>query len=146
MSEKDGLLAGALADGDSPLADMTLAERVAADFHAATMSVGPHPVALLRSGLREQGIVTSQQASAAHHGLRLRAAGLCIVRQRPPTAKGFCFLTLEDESGLLNVILPPAVYEAHQAVLRSSSLLLVEGLLQRQDGAVSLKADHVAGL
>jgi error-prone DNA polymerase len=146
MGDKDGLLSGSVTEETSPLAEMSLAERVAADYHGASLSVGPHPVALLRKQLAEQGILTAQEAMASRHGLRLRAAGLCIVRQRPPTAKGFCFLTLEDESGLLNVILPPAVYEAHATTLRSSSLLLVEGMLQRQDGAVSLKADSVAGL
>ena len=146
MGDKGGLLSGNVADEPSPLAEMNLAERVAADYHGASLSVGPHPVALLRDRLRQQGIVTAQQAQAARHGQRLRTAGLCIVRQRPPTAKGFCFLTLEDESGLINIILPPAVYEAHAAILRSSSMLLVEGLLQRQDGAISLKADSVAGV
>ncbi|HNN97344.1 MAG TPA: error-prone DNA polymerase, partial [Pseudomonadota bacterium] len=146
MGDKGGLLSGNVADEPSPLAEMNLAERVAADYHGASLSVGPHPVALLRERLRQQGIVTAQQAQAARHGQRLRTAGLCIVRQRPPTAKGFCFLTLEDESGLINIILPPAVYEAHATILRSSSMLIVEGLLQRQDGAISLKADTVAGV
>ena len=144
MGDREGLLAGAVADAASPLAEMTLAERIAADFHGASLSVGPHPVALLRPQLAEQGALTSQQAGAAPHGTRVRSAGLCIVRQRPPTAKGFCFLTLEDEAGLLNIIVPPAVYEAHRAVLHGSSLLIVDGVLQRQDGAVSVKADHLA--
>jgi error-prone DNA polymerase len=146
LGDREGLLAGAVSDADSPLADMTLAERVAADFHGATLSVGPHPVALLRSQLAAQGVLTSQQASSAHHGARVRSAGLCIVRQRPPSAKGFCFLTLEDEAGLLNIIVPPALYEAQQATLRGSALLIVDGILQRQDGAVSIKADQLAPL
>lgn len=146
MGDREGLLAGAIADSDSPLAEMTLAERVAADFHGASLSVGPHPVALLRDQLAEQGALTSQQASAGRHGARVRSAGMCIVRQRPPTAKGFCFLTLEDEAGLLNVIVPPAVYEAHRAILRGSSLLVVDGVLQRQDGAVSIKAETLSSL
>lgn len=146
MGDREGLLAGASADSESPLAEMTLAERIAADFHGASLSVGPHPVALLRSQLAEQGVLNSQQAIAARPGSRVRSAGLCIVRQRPPTAKGFCFLTLEDEAGLLNIIVPPTVYEAHRATLRGSSLVIVDGILQRQDGAVSIKADRLAAL
>ena len=144
MVDRSGLLSGAVeGDDPSPLSEMTLSERVAADYHGASLTVGPHPVALLRAQLTAQGVITSHEAAQLPHGRAVRVAGLCIVRQRPPTAKGFCFLTLEDEQGLINVILPPAVDDAHRALLRASPLLIVEGMLQRQDGALSVKADRV---
>src|SRR5262249_17986290 len=101
--------------------------------------VGPHPIALCRERLRAQGVRTARELSSAAHGQLVRAAGLVIVRQRPATARGFFFVTLEDESGLLNLIIAPAVFEQYRAVLLSASGLAVDGQLQRERDSVSIK-------
>lgn len=147
MPERGGLLAGTVATaGPGPLADMELGERIAADYRGTSLTVGPHPMALGREALRAAGVISSRELSAQPAGRRVAVAGLCIVRQRPPTARGFCFLTLEDEHGLLNIIVPPDAFAAHRSVLDSTRGLVVEGLVQRQDGALSVKADRISAL
>ncbi len=153
MPERGGLLAGAIAkeaeegtEKDPPLRDMTLPERIAADYRGTSLTVGPHPLALSRAALRAASIVSSRDLLALPAGRRVAAAGLCIVRQRPPTARGFCFLTLEDEHGFINVIVPPDAFSAHRDLLSGSAGLIVEGPLQRQDGALSIKALHIRPL
>ena len=149
MPERGGLLAGVMGAAnpdDKPLRDMNLAERIAADYQGATLTVGPHPFALARAALDAQGVIPSRELGTQAAGRRLKTAGMCIVRQRPPTARGFGFLTLEDEHGFINVIVPPATFDAHREVLSSYQALLVEGLLQRQDGALSIKAEAIRPL
>ena len=145
MGDKGGLLSGNVADEPSPLAEMNLAERVAADYHGASLSVGPTRWRCCAIGCGSRA--SSRRSRPGGPPWSALAYGRPVHRQAASSdGQGFCFLTLEDESGLINIILPPAVYEAHAAILRSSSMLLVEGLLQRQDGAISLKADSVAGV
>ena len=148
MPERGGLLAGAMAAPDEagPLSDMSLAERVAADYQGTSLTVGPHPLAFGRDALSATGVCSSRELDGLAAGQRVAVAGLCIVRQRPPTARGFCFLTLEDEHGLINVIVPPDIFDAHRGVLSASSGLVVEGLLQRQEGALSIKAERLQPL
>jgi error-prone DNA polymerase len=147
MPERRGLLAGvAVTDDEAPLSDMTLAERIAADYRGTSLTVGPHPLALCRKELAAAGVLSSRDLARLPAGRRASLSGLCIVRQRPPTARGFCFLTLEDEHGFINVIVPPDVFTAHRAVLDASPSLIVEGVVQRQDGALSVKADLVRAL
>ncbi len=147
MPDRSGLLAGVAAtDVAAPLQDMTLPERVAADYRGTNLTVGRHPLAMQRQALAAAGMLSARDLSTLPAGRRVAVAGVCIVRQRPPTARGFCFLTLEDEHGLINVIIAPDVYAAHRTVLHESSLLCIDGLLQRQDGALSIKADHLRAL
>ena len=136
-----GLFAGvAPADGPSPLAEMTPEEETRADYLGSGMTVGPHRMAHLRAELARQGICSAAELGRRRDGEWAKVAGMVIVRQRPGTAKGFVFLTLEDETGLANAILVPQVFEANRALIVSSPLLVVEGRLQVKDGVVHVRA------
>ena len=87
-----------------------------------------------------------QALDALPDGSRVKTAGIVIVRQRPGAAKGFCFLTLEDETGLGNAVLTPSEFERLRSVLHASSLLLAEGVLQRRDGVTHLRIDGLEPL
>jgi error-prone DNA polymerase len=126
-----------------PLRAMTARERLAADYAGTGVTLGPHPMALRRRGLAEAGVIRARDLGQRHAGARVRVAGSVIVRQRPGTAKGFVFLSLEDETGIANVIVPPGLFARHRLVLVTAPVLLVEGLLQSQDGVVSVRAQRV---
>src|SRR5439155_8589941 len=91
-------------EGGSPLPDLDLRGRIAADLRGTSMTVGPHPVALERERLRKLGIRSAGELPKLRRNTRVRTGGLCIVRQRPGTAKGFVFLSLEDETGIANIV------------------------------------------
>ena len=105
-------------------------ERMLADYKHTTLSVGTHPMELLRSHLPEP-CVSSEELSGVPHGARIAVAGMAVARQRPATAKGVVFMLLEDEGGQINLILPPAVYEAHRAIVRGEPLLIARGRFER---------------
>lgn len=127
---------------DSPLPEMSLRERTAADLRGLGLTVGPHPVALERERLRALGVRSAGDLLRLRGGQRVRTGGLCIVRQRPGTAKGFVFLSLEDETGISNIIIDPKTYEACRTTLLSSAMLVVEGRLEKQDGVTSVKGER----
>jgi error-prone DNA polymerase len=133
-------------DEESPLAQMTLDERLAADFHGTGVTVGPHPMAYQREALSRMGVVCSSDLAKLRDGRKTRIAGCVIARQRPGTAKGFVFLSLEDETGISNAIVTPAVYEQYRRIVTYGKFLLVEGKLQNQENVVSVKADVVRPL
>jgi error-prone DNA polymerase len=133
-------------DKDSPLAPMTVEERLAADFHGTGVTTGPHPMAYHRDALSRMGIVCARDLEKFENGRKTRIAGCVIARQRPGTAKGFVFLSLEDETGISNAIITPAVYEQYRRVVTYGKFLLVEGRLQNQENVVSVKADVVRPL
>ena len=126
----------------SPLVEMSQAETLAADFRIAGLSTGPHPMALRRAELDRAGVLPTAALAEIEARRRVRVAGHVIVRQRPGTAKGFFFLTLEDETGLANIIVGPRHFDAHRPVLVGASALIVEGILQREVDTVSIKADR----
>jgi error-prone DNA polymerase len=128
--------------GRSPLSDMSLVERLAADFRGTGMTTGPHPMTLVRERLARRGVKRAVELAALPDGVRVQVAGSVIVRQRPGTAKGFFFLTLEDETGFSNGIVTPKVFAAHRSLLTTAPALLIGGTLQNQDGVVSVKADR----
>ncbi len=130
----------------SPLPEMDLRDRIAADLRGTGMTVGPHPVALERERLRAMGVHPAGELPNLRRGQRVRAAGLCIVRQRPGTAKGFVFLSLEDETGISNIVIDPPTFEKNRRPILASSLLVVEGRLEKYDGVVSVKGDRFWGL
>jgi error-prone DNA polymerase len=103
-------------------------------------------MALVRASLSTRGVLRASDLAHGRAGRRVRAAGAVITRQRPGTAKGFVFLTLEDETGLANAIITPDVFAEYKRVIVEMPYLIVEGVLQRQDGAVSIKADRVDAL
>jgi len=105
-------------------------EQMLADYRHTTVSVGPHPLALLRAHLPE-GCVASNELSETPHGSLISIAGMAVARQRPATAKGVVFMLLEDEHGQVNLIIPPPVYERHRAIIRAEPLLLARGRFER---------------
>ncbi|MGH9968527.1 MAG: OB-fold nucleic acid binding domain-containing protein [Pyrinomonadaceae bacterium] len=133
-------------DSHSPLAPMTLLEKIDADFRGTGLTIGRHPVAHHRSELTKLGAARAIDIGAMPNGRAVRVAGWVIVRQRPGTAKGFVFLTLEDETGVANVIITPQLFDKNRLVLVDHPFLLIEGILQNQDNVVSVKAKQVRPL
>ncbi len=134
------------ANGKSPLAPMTLPEKLDADFRGTGLTIGRHPVAHHRSELNKLGASRAIDIAAMRNGSTVRVAGWVIVRQRPGTAKGFVFLTLEDETGVANIIITPQLFGKNRLVLVDHPFLLIEGTLQNQDRVVSVKAKRVRPL
>jgi error-prone DNA polymerase len=127
----------------SPLLPMTAEERLVADFHGTGMTTGPHPMAYHRADLKRQGIRSAIELPALADGTWVRVAGAVIARQRPGTAKGFVFLSLEDETGIANAIITPKIFAREHGTVAGASFLLVEGPLQNQDNVISVKAERV---
>ncbi|HEX6879295.1 MAG TPA: error-prone DNA polymerase [Terriglobales bacterium] len=133
-------------DHASPLAAMTPSERMVADYRGTGVTVGPHPMTFHRTRLQRMGALTAAELPHLPNGRRVRVGGTVIVRQRPGTAHGFVFLSLEDETGVANVIVTPDVFQQNRLLLVAERFLLVEGALQNVDRAVSVKADRVLPL
>ena len=118
---------------------MTLAERLGSDLAGPGLTAGPHPLALYREMLAARGVRRAVDLARLGEGQRVRVAGAVICRQRPGTAKGFMFLTLEDETGLVNVTVRPDLFERDHAVLVSKGVLEIDGVLQTHEG-ISVRA------
>jgi error-prone DNA polymerase len=112
------------------LRDLTPWERMLADYRGTGVSVGVHPLELLRKHL-PAGVLTSAELHDARHGSRVAFAGMAVARQRPATANGIVFMLLEDELGQVNLIVPPQVYDRHRAVVRGEPLILARGRFER---------------
>jgi error-prone DNA polymerase len=130
----------------NPLRDMNTLERLVADYGGTGVTLGPHPMALRRADLVTRGVTRAIDLPRGEDGTRVRVAGSVIVRQRPGTAKGFVFLSLEDETGIANVIVTPDLFARRRLPLVSEPFLLVEGILQMQDDVVSVRATRVESL
>jgi error-prone DNA polymerase len=133
-------------DSPSPLRPMNQEERLVADFHGTGLTVGPHPMAYRRDWLKAMGIRRAIELRDIPSGQRLRIGGCVIVRQRPGTAKGFVFLSLEDETGVANAIIAPDLFHQNRLLLASERFLAIEGILQNQDNVISVKAERVLPL
>ena len=133
-------------DDKSPLKIMNDEERLVADFRGTGMTVGPHPLAYHRARVSQMGVRRAADLSAIPSGRKVRIAGGVIARQRPGTAKGFVFLSLEDETGVSNAIVTPDLFQKNRLLLSSEQFLMVEGVLQNQDGVISVKASRVLPL
>jgi error-prone DNA polymerase len=130
----------------SPLQEMNVQERLIADYSGTGLTVGPHPLTFRRQELSMRGVLPAIALPRTKSGRRVRTAGMVITRQRPGTAKGFVFLTLEDETGIANIIIRPDLYAADRLTVVESSFLLVEGVLQNLDGTTSIKAERLSKL
>jgi error-prone DNA polymerase len=130
----------------SPLSPMTDAERLVADFRGTGMTVGPHPMSYCRAAMTALGVRRAYELEHLPNGIRLRIAGAIIARQRPGTAKGFVFLSVEDETGIANAIIAPDVFAENRVTIVSHPFLLIEGRLQHQDNVISVKVDSVEAL
>ncbi len=128
---------------ESPLLKMTNEERLVADFRGSGLTAGPHPMAYCRSTLASMNIKRACDLMYIADGEYTRVAGCVIARQRPGTAKGFVFLSLEDETGIANVIIHPDLYEKYRLIINREKFLRVEGVLQNQDSVISIKASRV---
>jgi error-prone DNA polymerase len=133
-------------DVPSPLARMTDEERLVADFRGTGLTVGPHPMSYHRREMIERGVFRAIDLPRFRSGKKLKVAGCVIARQRPGTAKGFVFLSLEDETGIANAIVTPDLYQRYRTELASERFLMVEGVLQNQDNVLSVKAERVEPL
>jgi error-prone DNA polymerase len=129
-----------------PLHQMNTEQRLIADYTGTGLTVGRHPMYYRRAELRRGNILSSQELRTRRDGEFVRTAGCVIARQRPGTAKGFIFLSMEDETGIANVIITPDVYERNRLIVTRSKFLMVEGQLQNQDGVVHVKAARLVTL
>jgi error-prone DNA polymerase len=130
----------------SPLEAMSTVERLVADYAGTGLTVGKHPMHYRRLELREEHVLSATELRRCQDGEFVRTAGCVIARQRPGTAKGFIFLSMEDETGIANVIVTPDLYERERMTVVRSKFLLAEGILQNQDGVIHVKATRLTTL
>jgi error-prone DNA polymerase len=128
----------------SPLAPMTLPERVRADYEVMDLTTGPHPMKLVRAQLPD--VWRASDLAQAKHGSIIRIAGNVICRQRPGTAKGFVFISLEDETGVSNAIVTPDLFEQSRLLITEEPFLVIEGEVQNTDNVVLIKAQKILPL
>jgi error-prone DNA polymerase len=130
----------------TPLAAMTTDERLAADYAGVGLTTGPHPMAYQRDALRSSNIYSAMDLPGCRNNASIRIAGCVIARQRPGTAKGFVFLSLEDETGIANIILTPDVFERDRLIVTRNRFLLISGIVQNTDGVIHVKAQQIEPL
>jgi error-prone DNA polymerase len=133
-------------DVPSPLARMNTEERLWADYRGTGMTIGRHPMAYRRAEMNARRVTPAIDLAAVPNGCLVRIAGSVIVRQRPGTAKGFVFLSMEDETGIMNAIITPPMFDRYKLEVLGEPFLLIEGILQNLDGVISVKAGRVEGL
>jgi len=130
-------------DASMPLRKMTTDERIAADYSGSGLTCGPHPMAYHRTSLKQAGFLSADDLARSSNKLFVRIAGCVIARQRPGTAKGFVFISLEDETGIANVIITPDLFERERVVITRNRFLEIEGTLQVQNGVIHVKAAYI---
>jgi error-prone DNA polymerase len=123
---------------------MTLPERVKADYETMNLTTGPHPMRLLRKNF--PNVWRAADLIHARHGAIVQIAGNVICRQRPGTAKGFVFISLEDETGVSNAIVEPDLFEKMRLLITEESFLLIEGEVQNSDNVVLIKTREIRPL
>ncbi len=133
-------------DAPAELPELTEREALGWDYELLGLSPDDHPLRLWRAWLRSQGVLSAAELAAQPAGKVVKVAGMVGVRQAPPTAKSHLFVTLEDESGLVNLIIRPDLREREQSTLHNATLLQVEGRLQREGAAVSVLVQGVRAL
>ncbi len=145
--DRESLFAGVSpADPSSPLPEMTPLEETLADYRRSGLTTGPQILAHLRPQLDARGVLRAAALREVPDGRRVRTAGHVIVRQRPGSAKGFCFLTLEDETGTANAILTPRQFARFRVPLHTSGILEIEGPLQNVDGVIHVRVRQLRPL
>jgi error-prone DNA polymerase len=137
----------ALPTSDAPtLPALTEQERVALDYRITGIPTGPQIMRFYRADLDRRGVLTAAGLARGTHGVTVRIAGAIVVKQHPETAKGHVFLSLEDETGMANVIIRPATYRRYKRVLDANAAVVVTGTLQTVDGVISVLAARLDGL
>lgn len=119
-------------------------ERTFADYAGLRLTTGPHPMALIRERLTN--VWRAADLKQVRHGQRVRVAGQVICRQRPGTAKGICFISLEDETGIANVIVAPQLFEQERLTITTEPFLLIEGVVQSRQGTIHVRAARIRHL
>ena len=125
---------------------MPLGQEVMIDYSTVRLSLKQHPVALVREELTKQKVLSSSQLDQVQHGRWVKVAGLVLIRQRPGTASGIVFETIEDETGIVNLIVKPDIYDRYRPAARHASLLLAEGYVQRAGQVVHVLAKRLFDL
>jgi len=147
IDEAMPLFADATADEpDAPLPDIPLDEQVVQDYDTVGLSLTAHPIQLVRDALVRSGVVKADALKNLRSGQMVRVGGLVLVRQRPSTASGVVFITLEDESGVANLIIRSAVYERDRRAARSAIALVAEGKIERQGLVIHVQAHRLIDL
>ncbi len=134
------------ADTSMPLKRMTTDERLTADYAGTGLTTGPHPMAYHRAALRSDGVLSAEELIRCPSNRFVRVAGCVVARQRPGTARGFVFLSLEDETGIVNVVIAPDIFERDRILVTRIGFLLIEGPIQNQDGVIHVKAQHIKSI
>jgi error-prone DNA polymerase len=130
----------------SPLVPMNTEERLWADYRGTGLTVGRHPMAHRRAEMNALGVTPARDLANVPDGRLVRIAGSVVVRQRPGTAKGFVFLSMEDETGIMNAIVTPATFDRFKFEVLAEPYLLIDGVVQNQDGVINVKVGRVAGM
>ncbi len=131
---------------ESPLARMSVEERLTADYHGTGVNLGRHPMALRRAEMNELGVTPASLLPQVPSGGHVRVAGCVITRQRPGTAKGIVFLTMEDETGISNAVVMPDILERYKMAILNQPFLMVEGVIQNVDSVIHVRAMRVEPL
>lgn len=139
--DRDPASPGAMASA-SPLPEMTLFEESIAEFRGTSMTTGPHPISFVRADLERRQVTPAGALASFSDGRRARIGGMVVVRQRPGTAKGLVFITLEDETGFTNAVVFPDRYETWRKVIMGHPALVIEGVVQNREGVVTLLAER----
>jgi len=141
IRDSEDLFARAEQERSIPLAAMNADERMQADYHGTGLTTGPHPMKLIReqwTGNRD--VWKAAELEQGENGAEVRIAGMVICRQRPGTAKGFVFVSLEDETGVANAVVTPRLFEKHRLLINEEPFLIIEGVLQNIDRVIHVKA------
>ncbi len=124
----------------APLEQMTTGERLSADYLGTSLTVGNHPMFYMRERMKSLGVIRAWDLNKVRNGRVVRVAGGVVVRQRPGTAKGILFLSLEDETGIFNVVVMPEIFDQFRLTILTEQWLLIEGKVQNVDGVIHVQA------
>ncbi|MDX9856888.1 MAG: error-prone DNA polymerase [candidate division Zixibacteria bacterium] len=139
----DELQMSFMEEGERKLSPMETLERLAADFKGMNLSNGPHPMTLIRDRLRRKRVFAAGELNGLSNYSSAIVAGVVVIRQRPVTAKGFIFITLEDETGFANIVVKPAIMKRFRRIIIFSRALLVQGTLEKKDGVINIIAHRL---
>ncbi len=130
-------------DAQTELPLMPTSEHVIQDYQTVRLSLKDHPMSFLREGYRKAGALSTEEACAVANGRRVKTAGVVLVRQRPGSASGVCFITLEDETGIANLVVWPKVFERFRSIVMGARILMVSGRVQKADNVTHIVATHL---
>ncbi len=130
-------------DAQTELPLMPKSEHVIQDYQTVRLSLKDHPMSFLREGYRKAGALSTEEACAVVNGRRVKTAGVVLVRQRPGSASGVCFITLEDETGIANLVVWPKVFERFRSIVMGARILMVSGRVQKADNVTHIVATHL---